>query len=110
GLPILEENFNGSAPGWTSGTINTGATPHSGGNVTSSHWTLRPNGYNPAGASGVGPMSSNDATQFIISNSDAQGSGTRTHVVLDSPVFSLAGYTSASMSFFHYYKPWTNGY
>lgn len=110
GLPILEENFNGSAPGWTSGTITTGATPHSGGNVTSSHWTLRPNGYNPAGASGVGPMSSNDATQFIISNSDAQGSGTRTHVILDSPVFSLAGYTSASMSFFHYYKPWTNGY
>lgn len=109
GLPILEENFNGTAPGWTF-TTGTTPSPHNGGNTTGSLWTFRPNGFNPGGSSGVGPMSSNDATQFVISNSDSQGSGTQTNTVIISPVFSLAGYTSASMRFFHYYKPWVNGY
>ena len=109
GLPILTEDFNGSAPGWTF-TTGTTPTPHAGGNTTAALWTLRPNGFNPGGSSGVGPMSSNDATQFVISNSDAQGSGTQTNVVMTSPVFSLVGFTSASLRFFHYYKPWVNGY
>ncbi len=107
GLPILSEDFNGTAPGWVAGT---GTSPaHGGGNTAAALWTLRPSGYNPGGASGISSVISNDATQFYISNSDAQGSGTQTNVTLTSPVFSLAGYTSASLSFYHYYKPWING-
>lgn len=103
GITVLGENFNGTAPGWVSTSASTG------GNVAAANWTLRPSGYSPGGATGIASVVSNDATQFYISNSDAQGSGSTTNVTLTSPIFSLGGYTNASMSFYHYYRAWING-
>ncbi len=104
GVPILSENFNSGFPAtWTAINASTG------GSSAVPAWTPRPNGYSPGGTSGVGAMSSNDATQFILSNSDGQGSGTTTDVSLITASFSLVGYTNASVSFYHYYKPWING-
>lgn len=102
-ISVINENFNGTAAGWTRTNASTGGTP------ANAAWLTRPNGYNPGGFSGVGAMSSNDGSQFIISNSDSQGSGSTTNVTLTSPVFSLVGFTQASVSFYHYYKAWTNG-
>jgi len=103
GVPIYTEDFNTGAPGWVA--VNNSTL----GNVAAAAWTIRPSGYNPAGSSGITSVVSNDSSQFYISNSDSQGSGSNTNVVLTSPVFSLVGYTNASLSFFHYYKPWING-
>jgi len=104
GTSILSENFNSGLPAtWE-------ATNDSTGGLSSvPAWTIRPDGYNPGGTSGVGAMRSNDTSQFLLSNSDGQGSGTDTAVTLTSPSFSLVGYTAATLSFYHYYKPWING-
>jgi hypothetical protein len=103
GLAIMSEDFNSGAPSWT--TTNTST----GGNTSVPAWTIRNSGYNPAGSSGISSVISNDSSQFMVSNSDGQGSGTNTYVTLTSPTFSLSGFTNASLSFFHYYKPWING-
>lgn len=103
GVGILTENFNSGAPGWA--TTNTST----GGANTAPAWTIRNSGYNPGGTSGISSVVSNDSSQFYLSNSDAQGSGSNTFVTLTSPTFSLVGYTNASLSFYHYYKPWING-
>jgi hypothetical protein len=103
GVSIMSENFNSGTGSWT--TINAST----GGTVANAAWTIRNTGYNPGGSSGISSVVSNDASQFYISNSDAQGSGSQTDVTLLSPTFSLVGYTSASMEFYHYYKPWING-
>lgn len=104
GVAILSENFNSGAPGWTA--VN-GST---GGAAAAAAWTIRPSGYNPGGSSGITSVVSNDSSQFYISNSDAQGSGSNTLVTLESPTFSISSlYTNVSLSFFHYYKPWING-
>ncbi len=103
GLAILSEDFNSGATNWT--TTNTST----GGNTAVPAWTIRNSGYNPAGTSGISSVISNDSSQFMVSNSDGQGSGTNTYVTLTSPTFSLSGFTNASLSFYHYYKPWING-
>lgn len=99
GFTILEEGFNSGAAGWTTTNTSTG-----GSNPAAPAWTIRPTGYNPAGSSGITSVVSNDNSSFYMSNADAQGSGGNTNVELISPVFSLAGYTSAALSFYHYVK------
>ncbi|WP_290839089.1 GEVED domain-containing protein [Flavobacterium sp.] len=102
GLPILSENFNSGAPTWT--TVNTST----GGNTAGPTWTIHPDGFDATGPSwGTTIFHSNDASSFMFSDSDLQGSGTNTNVELISPAFSLAGFTSASLSFWHFYRPWT---
>lgn len=103
GVGILTEDFNSGAPTWTTTNTSTGGT------TTAPAWTIRNSGYNPGGSSGISSIVSNDSSQFYLSNSDAQGSGSSTYVTLTSPTFSLVGYTNASLSFYHYYKPWING-
>jgi hypothetical protein len=99
GFPIFAEDFNTGAPSWTTVNNSTGGTP------ANAAWNIRNSGYNPAGASGITNVSSNDASQFYISNSDSQGSGSTTNVELISPVFSIASsYTAVSLSFYHYLK------
>ncbi|MBK8712902.1 MAG: hypothetical protein IPL97_13715 [Niastella sp.] len=49
-------------------------------------------------------ITSNDATQFIVSSSDAQGLGSTTLTTLISPAFSLQGCTAATLEFWHYYQ------
>jgi hypothetical protein len=91
---VLTENFNGAAPGWTQLNLSTGGTP------AAAAWTLRPNGYVYASVT----FNSNDATQFAMSNSDAQGSGGATETYLISPMFNTVGYSTLSVSYYHYYR------
>ncbi|MBD3582702.1 GEVED domain-containing protein [Flavobacterium selenitireducens] len=105
GLPILSENFNSGAPGWT--TTNTGTPPATAANGS---WTIRPDGFTPTGPTwGWINLHSNDASPFYFSDSDAQGVGSTTRTELISPVFSLENITAASLSFWHFYDGWING-
>ncbi|MBK8227825.1 MAG: hypothetical protein IPK70_11705 [Flavobacteriales bacterium] len=93
---ILAENFNGVAAGWTTVNNSTGGVP------ANAAWTLRPNGYVYSSTT----YNSNDASQFYMTNSDAQTntpvSATATELI--SPSFSLAGFSAASLSMWHYYR------
>ncbi|MDI1315963.1 hypothetical protein [Flavobacterium sp.] len=91
---LLTQNFNGTPTGWT--TTNTSAN----GTPTNAAWTLRTNGYND----GNETFNSNDASQFYLSNSDAQGTGGTTNTTLTSPAFSTLGMSAASLTFYHYYR------
>lgn len=95
----LNENFEAGAPTWTRTNLSTG------GSVVNAAWTDRASGYNVSGQTLV----SNDNSTFIMSNSDAQGSGTTTSTQLTSPVFSLANYTDANLVFYHYFRAYING-
>jgi hypothetical protein len=97
-VSILQENFNGATNNWTTTNLSTGGTP------AIVAWTLRPNGF----ATG-GPWSSNDASQFYLSDSDSGGSGNNTDVSLISPTFSTVGFTNANISFWHRYQQWSTG-
>jgi hypothetical protein len=102
GVPVYSETFNNGDGGWT--RHNLGST----GNVAAAAWTVRPDGFNPTGPSwGSTILHSNDNTAFFFSDADAQGSGNINNIKLVSPSFSLAGYTAASLSFWHYYRSWT---
>ncbi|WP_291131281.1 beta strand repeat-containing protein, partial [Flavobacterium sp. UBA7682] len=89
----LNEDFNGTPVGWT--TTNTS----SGGNPALAAWTLR-NDYTISSVNFKGI----DNTQFYMSNSDAQGSGSTTDTALTSPSFSTVGLSSATLNFYHYYR------
>lgn len=92
---ILTENFNSGAPTWTRTNLSTGGTP------ANAAWTDRPDGYVYAAGT---PYHSNDNSQFVQSNSDAQGSGSTTNVLLQSPAFSTVGYTGVSVNYYQYYR------
>jgi hypothetical protein len=49
-------------------------------------------------------MTSNDASQFYLADSDAQGSGGTTNVTLQSPAINTNGLTTLNLSFNHYYN------
>lgn len=92
---VLTENFNSGAPTWTRVNNSVG-----GSNPALAAWTDRPDGYNYDG-----PIyHSNDNSQFVQSNSDAQGSGANTLTLLTSPAFSTAGLTNVTLDFFHFYR------
>ncbi|WP_445454033.1 T9SS sorting signal type C domain-containing protein [Flavobacterium sp. 25HG05S-40] len=93
-VPLLNENFNSAPAGWTTTNTSTLGTP------ANAAWTLRANGY----TYDVDVFNSNDASQFYLSNSDAQGSGSTTATTLQSPSFSTFGLSAASLSFFHYFR------
>ena len=91
---LLSQNFNNGLAAWT--TINSS----SGGTVSASTWTLRPDGY-----SYNYTYHSNDNSQFIQSNSDAQGSNQNyTYTSLISPTFSTVGLSACSLNFYQYYR------
>jgi hypothetical protein len=102
GVVVFEENFNDENHSFT--TVNNSF----GGNTTCgapcAAWTLRPNNYNRPPT-----FRSNDQTQFILSDSDRQGAGGTTNTTMTSPSFSLVGYTEASLSFWHFYRGFSNG-
>ena len=94
GVAILNEDFNGGAtPG---GWVLTNTSAGSGTNLTNKAWTLRPDGYVASGNT----FHSNDNSPFYITRSDLSGGATKT--ILQTPGFSLAGYTSASLTFYHH--------
>jgi len=75
----------------------------SGGTPANAAWTIRDNGYTYTNFSTT-TFNSNDASRFILSNSDAQDTGGTTITSLISPVFSLKDYTTANLTFYHYYR------
>jgi hypothetical protein len=92
---LLSQNFNGTPTGWTTTNTSTGGTP------ANAAWTLRADGYNYNSGT---IFNSNDASQFYLSNSDAQGSAGITATTLQSPSFSTLGMSAASLNFFQYYR------
>ncbi len=99
---IFEENFNAPTNNWIATNFSTGGT------VANASWTLRNSPYvysSPYWATN-NTFTSNDSSQFYFTNSDAQGgpSSNRTVTYLESPTFNLTGYTSASLSFWHYLR------
>jgi hypothetical protein len=95
---LLSENFNAAANGWK--TINNS----SGGTPANAAWTLRSSIYTY-----IDPgfnftfFSSNDTSQFYLSNSQSQGAGT-TAAILQSPAVNTMGMSAASLTFYHYYR------
>ncbi|NSW45417.1 MAG: T9SS type A sorting domain-containing protein [Bacteroidales bacterium] len=96
---ILLENYNGTTHSMT--TVNTST----GGNPAAAAWTLRPDGY----VYSSNTFHSPDNSQFIMSNSDAQGSGGTTHTELISMPFSSVGVDSVTIMMDHFYRHYTNG-
>lgn len=98
-VTLLDENFNATPSGWT--TVN---NSNNGGTPANAAWILRPSGYGVCQDCQIQQnISSNDASQYYLSNSDAQGSGT-TATILQSPTFSTVGLASATLRFFHFYR------
>lgn len=93
GMLILREDFETGAGGWTAGTAG------SGGNVADGNWFL----YEDGDYVFDDPVHSNDNSGFAAVNSDLQGPLTLTNSSLYSPVLDLTAYTTASLSFWHYY-------
>ena len=96
---LINQNFNGP-------TLPAGWDTSFSGNAASRarvRWTLRPNNYTfaPAGYT----FRSNDLSQFYLSNSYDNPSNSITTTILRSPAFSLTGYATASLSFWHFYLP-----
>ncbi|MCB0768214.1 MAG: choice-of-anchor J domain-containing protein, partial [Flavobacteriales bacterium] len=95
---VFSEDFNSGLGSWSTTNTSTGGTP------AAAAWTSRPDSYFYNGYGSPDPtFSSNDASPFVLSNSDAQGSGT-TATTLVSPGFSTVGYSSLSLSYYHYYR------
>lgn len=98
-VTLLTENFNG-ANSWITGNASTG------GSTAAAAWTMRANGYTVSSET----FNSNDNTQFYLTNSDAQGSsGTLTSTTLQSPSFSTVGLSSATLTFYQYYRYYNGG-
>jgi hypothetical protein len=96
-VTLLTENFNGATNSWTTLNASTGGT------ATASAWTLQTSPY----TSNVGTgMSSNDASQFYLTDSDLQGNGGTTSTILQSPAINTTGLATLSLGFYHYYNYW----
>jgi hypothetical protein len=97
GFVILSESFDQPANNWIKTNNSTGGQP------PNAAWTLRPDGYEYLS---YGIWHSNDHSQFYLTNSNAQGSGSTTSTILQSPAFNTIGYSAANVSFDHYfYEP-----
>jgi hypothetical protein len=99
--PILfEENFNNGLSNWsrTNNSVN--------GNASAANWTLRPDRYSPGYNVNI---RSDDNSQFIMSNSDAQGQGGYTETILkyNKPI-NTVGYSSLELSFWQYYQHYSS--
>jgi hypothetical protein len=95
---VFNEDFNGATNTFTN--VNNSIN----GTVANSTWTTHASPFTYGQI-----FSSNDNSQFCMSNSDSQGSVGTTNTELISPVFSLVGYTDATLSFWHYYRGWSSG-
>ena len=91
-VTLISQNFNGATNNWTTVNNSTGGVP------ANAAWTLRPNGYDNTND----VFNSNDNSQFYLSDSDAQGSGSTTATILQSPSFSTVGLSAATLTFFHF--------
>ncbi len=96
---VLSQDFTAAA-GWT--TLNGGSSP------AVSNWYIQPSPYtDAAGSATFSGFTTVNGGNFAYSNSDAGGNGSQSDSKLISPVFSLAGYTGASLTFEHSYQLWS---
>jgi len=93
---IFTDSFNAGLGLWT--VDNTGTTPVTAIPVT--QWQIRADGYSYS----TDVFHSPDVTSFVMVNADPGGSGSTTRSALVSPAFSLAGYTSATLTYQHYFR------
>ena len=101
-VPIFNEDFNAAVNGWTVANTSTD------GDTAASQWTLQNSTYAYASSTWNVSIRSNDNSQFYLTNADSQGSSLMPFVItrttLQSPAFSLIGYTSATLNFYHYLR------
>ncbi|HRP83001.1 MAG TPA: hypothetical protein PLY76_13995, partial [Flavobacteriales bacterium] len=97
GATILSQDFNSGIAPWTTTNTSTGGTP------ANAAWTARADGYTVSSQT----FHSNDASQFVMSNSDAQGNGGTTATTIQSPSFSTVGYTDATLTFYHHFRAYS---
>lgn len=99
-VTILNEDFNGATNNWTTENNSAGGIP------ANAAWTLRDSPYFASSVNWNRTFSSNDASRFYFTDSDAQGppSSNATRTYLISPSINLAGYTSATLSFWQYLR------
>ena len=98
---VLTQNFNSGFGTWT--VDNTGSSGTTGTDAAIP-WRIRNSGFTPTDLATT--FTPPTATKFAMTNSDSSGSGTTTETRLISPVFSLVGYTAASLTFTHVYESW----
>ena len=102
----VSENFNSGPGGYT--TVNNSTNTSTGAAISPlAAWTLRNSPFTTTTAPQT--ISSNDNSQYYISDSDLQGFDGSTRTELISPVFDLSTYSDASLSFWHFYRAWSNG-
>lgn len=102
----VSENFNSGPGGYT--TVNNSTNTSTGAAISPlAAWTLRNSPFTTTTAPQT--ISSNDNSQYYISDSDLQGADGSTRTELISPVFDLSTYSDASLSFWHFYRAWSNG-
>lgn len=99
-ITLLNEDFNAATNSWTTINNSTGGTP------ADAAWTLRPDGYIYSSTT----YHSNDNSQFYMSNSDDQGSGSTTETILESPSFSTMGLSTLQLTFYQYYRHLSGGF
>ncbi|RYD54375.1 MAG: hypothetical protein EOP56_19320, partial [Sphingobacteriales bacterium] len=95
-MVALSENFNSNAPTWT--ITNGPSSP------AASNWSIKTTPFTG------GPFTNFTTTEggkFIYANADLGGSGSTTNTVLTSPAFSTVGFTSATLTFEHYYAAYS---
>ncbi len=88
-VTYLNEDFNGTATGWT-------ANDNSGN--TTDNWTL---------ATANGGL---DGSQYALSDSDAAGNGSDTNEELFSPVFDASNATTLTLDFDQYFREYGPGF
>ncbi|GAA4378188.1 hypothetical protein GCM10023186_14380 [Hymenobacter koreensis] len=93
---LVNENFNGTATGWTATNTTSGGGPNAAADTQ----------WQPYTASAItlgGNPFSVDGSPYYGAASALGGNGTATRTQLTSPVFSAASYTSLELSFQHRY-------
>jgi len=92
---LLAEDFNGDfIYGWTQINESTG-----GDDYTLAAWNIYISG---------GSIISNDNSNYVMSNSDAQGQNGQTHTKLMTPVLNTLNFTSLTLSFWHNFNWWSS--
>lgn len=89
-IEVMHEDFNSGAPGW--------AITNLSGTANSYFQIRRSPGYN-----GTTP---GDGSPYMQAAPDATGAGITTTTMVQSPAFSLVGYTAATLSFNQYIPTW----
>jgi trimeric autotransporter adhesin len=97
-VSLLNQNFNSATNNWTTTNLSTGGTP------SRAAWTLRNSGYNNGFGTGGETIITPDASQFYLSDSDAQGTGGITNTTLVSPAFNTNGMSAVTINLSHYYR------